>query len=45
MKGVIENVYTGKFGFIQPDIFSNLFKSYCCSFYGSFFMEIQFQWI
>ena len=24
-----------KFGFIQPDMFNNLFKSYCCSFYGS----------
>ena len=30
------NNLKSKFGFIQPDIFSNLFKSYCCSFYGSF---------
>ena len=25
------NNLKSKFGFIQPDIFSNLFKSYCCS--------------
>ena len=24
-----------KFGFIQPDVFSNIFKSYCCKFYGN----------
>ena len=30
------NNLKSKLGFIQPDIFSNLFKSYCCSFHGSF---------
>ena len=39
------NNLKSKFGFIQPDIFSNLFMSYCCSLSGSFFMEIQFKWI
>ena len=30
------NTLISNFGDLQPDILSNLFKSYCCSFHGSF---------
>ena len=35
------NNLKSKFGFIQPDIFSNLFKSYCCLFCGSFLWKFS----
>ena len=33
--GQFNKLYSN-FGYLQANVLSNLFKSYCCSFYGSF---------
>ena len=33
--GQLNKLYSN-FGYLQANVLSNLFKSYCCSFYGSF---------
>ena len=38
------NKLSSNFGYLQANVLSNLFKSYCCSFYG-FLMVVYFQWI
>ena len=34
--GQFNKLYSN-FGYLQANVLSNLFKSYCCSFYGSFY--------
>lgn len=33
------NKLMSNFGYLQPDILGNLFKTYCCSYYGSFLWQ------
>ena len=40
------NKLISKFGHLQPHILINLFKTYCCSFFGTWrYVEVEFSWI